>query len=137
MNYDIVPLTIQKWLVASAGFMEKETYRYAAGKQGKGAKKKVSLLKEAGTTYLEAREAEVHVGPQGRLVIPATLRELLGLLPGDSLHARAEGGRLVLEKRGHVLARLKARFGKVPKEVSLVDALIEERRAEARRERSA
>jgi AbrB family looped-hinge helix DNA binding protein len=124
------------WHAVLENAMEKETYRYTAGKQGKGPKKKVLMLKEAGATYLAAREAEVHVGPQGRLVIPASLRELLGLMPGDSLQARAEDGRLVLEKRGHVLARLKARFKKVPQEVSLVDALIEERRAEARRERS-
>ena len=117
--------------------MSKEPVRYKTEKQGKDAQKKESLLKEAGATYLAAREAEVHVGPQGRLVIPAALRELLGLHPGDSLQARAEGGSLVLEKRDHVLARLKSRFRKVPQEVSLVDDLIEGRRAESHRERSA
>lgn len=116
--------------------MAKKPFRYTTEKEGKGAHEKVSMIREAGATYMAAREAEVHVGPQGRLVIPATLRELLGLSPGDSLRARAEDGRLVFEKREHVLARLKDRFKAVPKDVSLVDALIEERRAEARRERS-
>jgi len=48
-----------------------------------------------------------------------------------------EDERLVLEKRQHILARLKARFGKVPQGVDLVEELIGERRAEAGREREA
>ncbi|MFH1140634.1 MAG: AbrB/MazE/SpoVT family DNA-binding domain-containing protein [Chloroflexota bacterium] len=79
-------------------------------------------------------ETEVRVGPQGRMVIPASIRETLCLQPGDSLIARVEDGYLVLEKREHILARLKARFGEVPSGVSMVEELIEERRAEARQE---
>ena len=77
---------------------------------------------------------EVRIGPQGRLVIPASIRKALGLQPGDTLAARVEEDRLVLEKREHVLARLKAHFAKVPADMSLVDELIAERRAEADRE---
>lgn len=79
-------------------------------------------------------QSEVRIGRQGRLVVPASLRRALALQPGDTLNARVEGGRLVLEKREHILARLKARFAGVPPEVSLVDELIAERRAEALRE---
>jgi AbrB family looped-hinge helix DNA binding protein len=83
------------------------------------------------------REVEVQIGPQGRLVVPAIIREALKLQPGDKLIARVEESRLVLEKREHVLARLKARFRNVPKSISLADELINERRAEAHQEQSA
>ena len=77
------------------------------------------------------------MGPQGRLVIPAPIRKALDLEPGDTLTARVEDERLVLETRKHILSRLKARFGKLPPGVSLVDDLVAERGAEARREQEA
>jgi AbrB family looped-hinge helix DNA binding protein len=77
---------------------------------------------------------EVHLGRQGRLVIPAVLRRSLGFEEGDALVAREEGGRLVLEKPEMIKQRLRARFAVVPSDRSLVDELIAERRAEAERE---
>ena len=79
-------------------------------------------------------ETQVKIGPQGRLVIPAPIRKTLDLQPGDTLSARVRDGQLVLEKPEQVLARLKASFASVPADVSLVDELVSERRAEARRE---
>jgi len=76
----------------------------------------------------------IHVGPQGRVVIPAAVREALAIGPGDTLVGRIEDGQLVLEKREHILAKWKAEFAKIPRDVSLVDELIAERRAEARKE---
>lgn len=77
---------------------------------------------------------EVTVGPQGRLVIPASLRRRLSIEPGEVLIARAEEDRLVLERRKAILARLRERLRVVPADVSLVDELIAERRKEAKRE---
>jgi AbrB family looped-hinge helix DNA binding protein len=77
---------------------------------------------------------EVQVGAQGRLVIPAALRKALGLKPGDRLIARQEGESLVLERREAIEQRLQDRFRHIPREVSLVDELIAERRAEAAKE---
>ena len=82
-------------------------------------------------------QARVNVGPQGRVVIPARLRRVLAIDQGDTLVARVEDGRIVLEKREQVLARLRRRFEKVPGEVSLANELISERREEARREQEA
>lgn len=67
-------------------------------------------------------------------MIPARLRRQLGFADGEALVARVEGGRLVLEKRTQVLARLQARFQHIPPEVSLVAELLAERRLEAGRE---
>jgi len=56
------------------------------------------------------------------------------MLPGETLVARVDDGRLVLETREHILARVRSWFAQVPRDVSLVDELIAERREEARRE---
>ena len=77
---------------------------------------------------------EIHLGCQGRLVIPAPLRRSLELVEGDKLILREEDGRLVLEKQETIKQRLKARFNKVPKERSLADELIAERREAAKKE---
>jgi AbrB family looped-hinge helix DNA binding protein len=77
---------------------------------------------------------EVRVGAQGRLVIPADLRKALNLKTGDRLVARKVGESLVLERREAIVKRLQDRFRHIPKEVSLADELIAERREEAARE---
>lgn len=81
-----------------------------------------------------SKSVEVHLGRQGRLVIPAVLRRSLGFEEGDALIARQEGGRLVLEKPEMIKLRLQARFAQVSKDRSLVDELIAERREEAKKE---
>ena len=74
----------------------------------------------------------VKLGRQGRLVVPVSLRRELELSEGDELVARAEGGRLVLEPKAAVVARLRGRFKGV--EGSLAGELLAERRDEAARE---
>jgi len=81
-----------------------------------------------------AASVEVRLDKQGRLVIPAKLRRAVNLRPGDRLIARAEGERIVLERREEVLARVKQRFAAIPSDVDLAGELIAERRAEARLE---
>lgn len=79
-------------------------------------------------------QTEVRVGPQGRIVIPARMRERLGIGAGERLVARVEDGRVILEKREYVLKRVRGRFAGVSRDVSLADELISERRQEARRD---
>src|SRR5262249_44635870 len=80
-------------------------------------------------------EPRIRVGPQGRLVIPASMRRALGLQTGEVLVARVEEDRLVLERPRGALARLQRTFqAAVPEGVSLADELVADRRAEARRE---
>lgn len=76
----------------------------------------------------------VQLDPQGRLVIPAQLRRSLGFESGDSLIARTEDGRLILEKAGTIKQRLKNRFAHLPPTTSLAEELIVDRREEAKRE---
>jgi len=69
------------------------------------------------------------------VVIPAHLRRELGLEPGETLMAHVESGRLVLERRGEILSRLRSELREAtPPGTSMVDELLAERRREARRE---
>ena len=77
---------------------------------------------------------EVLLSAQGRVVIPVALRKALDLKPGERLIARKEGESLVLERRETIEKRLWEMYSHVPKEVSLADELIAERRAEAQHE---
>ncbi len=78
----------------------------------------------------------VQIGPKGRVVLPAPIRRQLGLAEGTELMARIEGDGIVLEPRSVAVSRLQALVrAAVPEGVGLVDELLADRKAEARRER--
>ena len=85
---------------------------------------------------ISTRQTEVQLGPQGRLVIPASIRRSLGFKPGDHLIARMEEGCLTLEKAESIKRRLKKRFAQLPPGTSLAEELIAERREEAKQQAS-
>ena len=74
----------------------------------------------------------VAVGPKGRVVIPASIRRELGIDEGSELVALVEGESVVLVPRSAVKSRLRSIFADIG--VSMRQELIDERRAEARRE---
>lgn len=80
-----------------------------------------------------ANPVEVALGLQGRVVIPAPLRRKLGFEPGDTLVARVEEDRLILEKQETIKRRLKARFAQLPAGKSLAKELLAERHKDAKR----
>ncbi len=77
---------------------------------------------------------EVQVGPQGRVVIPAPLRQAWQIKPGETLVAHLEADRLILERPSHIVQRLKDRFAGLHGQPSLAEELIAERRREAQKE---
>jgi AbrB family looped-hinge helix DNA binding protein len=82
-----------------------------------------------------APSVKVRLGPDGRVVIPATMREALALKEGDVLFARLEGGEIKLLTAQAAMHRAQAIVRQfVPEGVSLVDELIADRRREAARE---
>ncbi len=75
----------------------------------------------------------VRIGNKGRVVIPAALRERAHVAEGDELVARVmEDGRLMLETRGSVKARLRAQAAeaKANRRGSAVERLLADRRAD-------
>ena len=75
------------------------------------------------------------VGPDGRVLVPVELRRELELRPGATLVASREGTRLILEAPDAILRRVQARFiDAVPRDVSLADELIADRRREVEAE---
>jgi AbrB family looped-hinge helix DNA binding protein len=71
----------------------------------------------------------------GRVVIPAAIREQLGLQPGDDLAILVVDGEIRISSLRQAIRRAQALVRRyVPAEVSLVDELLAERRAEAARE---
>ena len=76
-------------------------------------------------------DATLVLGQQGRLVIPAEMRTALGLAPGDRLHLRVAGKRLVLERQQDAASELRGLAADVPRTRSLVEELIAERRLAA------
>ena len=77
--------------------------------------------------------AEVVLGREGRVLIPAQFRRDLGLGPGARLLMYVEDGRLVLETPEQLMARIRRDVADSWRggEESVVDELIAERRAEA------
>lgn len=81
-----------------------------------------------------ARHA-VRIGPGGRLVIPAQLREKLDVKPGDTVWLDEEqGGVRITSVRQAIRYAQELVAQQVAPERSLVDELIAERRDEAARQ---
>ena len=77
---------------------------------------------------------ELSVGKQGRVVIPASLRKQLAIKPGSRLRAWVEDGRLVMEASDRLWDLIDDACSKVPADVDLAQALIDERREAAMEE---
>jgi AbrB family looped-hinge helix DNA binding protein len=81
------------------------------------------------------KPTKIRLGPDGRVVVPASFREALGLKEGDVLFGSVEDGEIHLLTTPAAMRRAQALVRQfVPEGVSLVDELIEDRRREAERE---
>jgi len=76
----------------------------------------------------------IQIGPQGRMVIPASWRRAWKIKSGDVFLARIENDRLVLERPAHIVQRIKGRFAALQNQPSLADELMVERRNAAGQE---
>lgn len=78
----------------------------------------------------------LRLGKNGRIVIPARVRDALGLREGDTLVLTVGtcSGRLVLETEEMILARLHDLVGAAPEDELVSEELLRERREEAQRE---
>jgi AbrB family looped-hinge helix DNA binding protein len=84
-----------------------------------------------------ALTAKAVVGDKGRIVIPAAIREAMGLEAGEEVDMYIENHELHLSTRWNRIARAQERAKKFfAPGLSLADELIAERRAEALAEAS-
>ena len=75
------------------------------------------------------------VAQGGRIVIPASYRKALGVKPGDHVLLRLEDGEVRVVSRAQARRRAQEYVRSLnPRNVSLVDELIRERRKEAEKE---
>jgi AbrB family looped-hinge helix DNA binding protein len=80
-------------------------------------------------------QAKTVLAANGRIVIPAAIRQELGFKPGEVLVMEVDQGQLKVESFDARLARFQEELIKlIGPERSLADELIAERREEARRE---
>ncbi|MBM3504980.1 MAG: AbrB/MazE/SpoVT family DNA-binding domain-containing protein [Alphaproteobacteria bacterium] len=80
-------------------------------------------------------KAYAKIGSHGRLVIPAELRAAVGLKEGDQVLIEIRDGDLRIRNYERTVRWVQETVAKyVPRDVSLVDELIAERREEAKRE---
>jgi AbrB family looped-hinge helix DNA binding protein len=81
------------------------------------------------------QEARLKVNENGRVVIPASFRKALGITAGDEVILRMEDDELRITTMKRRIERAQRHARKYIKPgVSLVDELIAERRAAAKRE---
>jgi AbrB family looped-hinge helix DNA binding protein len=77
----------------------------------------------------------VRLGSNGRLVIPAELRKELGMSEGDVLLIRTVDGEVRISTPAAAITRAQELVrAHIPKDHSLADELLSERRAAAERE---
>lgn len=87
------------------------------------------------SNVIMASEVRLKINENGRVVIPASFREALGIRAGDELVLRLENDELRITTMKQRLERARALVRKYVKpDRSLVDELISERREAARNE---
>ncbi|MGP8253885.1 MAG: AbrB/MazE/SpoVT family DNA-binding domain-containing protein [Terracidiphilus sp.] len=80
-------------------------------------------------------QARTRLSEKGRVVIPAAMREALGMDVGDSLDLRVENGELRISTLRSRIRRVQERARKIiPPGVSLSEELSAERREAAKHE---
>jgi AbrB family looped-hinge helix DNA binding protein len=85
--------------------------------------------------FVEDHRVRMRMGAKGRLVIPAAMRQALGMADGDMLILRVVDGEVRIATRESCLRRAQESVRRyVPAEVSLADELSAERREAAKYE---
>ena len=92
-------------------------------------------MAKVGSMSNSVTRAKTKLGANGRIVIPAAIREQLGIKPGDTVLMDAEDGMLRIESFPARIRRIQRELAPYRKPGVLAsEELIAERREEARRE---
>ncbi|MDE3148505.1 MAG: AbrB/MazE/SpoVT family DNA-binding domain-containing protein [Acidobacteriota bacterium] len=86
-------------------------------------------------TVTDSIDAKARLNENGRIVIPAAIRQKMDLKPGDTVLMKFEDGILRIESHRERVRRIQDEFKEFAKPgVLMSDELIADRREEARRE---
>jgi AbrB family looped-hinge helix DNA binding protein len=85
---------------------------------------------------IESEPVYATVSSKGQLVIPAAIRQQLGIRPGTRVAVRVDGGQMILDPQSieAKLRRIRAMRGYTAGGPSGTDILLEDRRIERERE---
>jgi AbrB family looped-hinge helix DNA binding protein len=87
------------------------------------------------SNVIESKYVRTRLNENGRIVIPAEIRQRLGLRPGDTVLLSVEDDVLKIESHRARIRRVQESMKQfIPPERLLSDELIADRREEARRE---
>jgi AbrB family looped-hinge helix DNA binding protein len=91
---------------------------------------KSSGFADATVPFGATGSVQANLGPDGRLLIPAAIRDAAGIQRGDKVTLRVEDGRIVVESFRATIKRIQDMLAylNVPGE-SIVDEFLTERRA--------
>jgi AbrB family looped-hinge helix DNA binding protein len=106
-----------------------------AGKRAKGFDEESPKFNHqpASASPMSSRAIGAIIGEGGRLVIPAELRKLMDVAPGDRVSLRVENGYLQVVSQSMILKKIREIAAKVKKPgESVVDEFIVDRLAEQR-----
>ena len=93
------------------------------------------MCHNARVSHTKKMQYPLHLGPRGRVVLPAPVRRELGLEEGDRLVLTIEGsGKVTIRSLREQAKKCAGLFARVAPGRNLVDELLAERREEARRE---
>jgi AbrB family looped-hinge helix DNA binding protein len=88
------------------------------------------------STVTDPQCVRCKINANGRIVIPAALRQQMGIKPGDSVLMEVEDGVLRMESHRARIRHVQESLARlIPPDRCLSDELIADRREEARRER--
>jgi AbrB family looped-hinge helix DNA binding protein len=82
-----------------------------------------------GYTNVPSVSKDTRLGEKGQVVIPAEMREIMGLKPGDALIVRLEGKSVRITTRHALIEELEGAFATPGRD--LTSELLEDRRNEA------
>lgn len=105
--------------------------------RGKGFAEEPQPFEDAPAGLVSVDYTRLKIDSAGRIVIPAEMRAAMMVKPGDTVTAEVVDGELRIISPGVALKRVQAfarEFRAKNPGVSVVDELIAERRAEARKE---
>jgi AbrB family looped-hinge helix DNA binding protein len=103
----------------------------------KGFSEEPQTFENVPTGLASVGYTRLKIGEAGRIVIPAEMRAAMMVKPGDTVTAEVVEGELRIMSRAVVLDRISSearKFKERHPDVSVVDELIAERRAEAQKE---